>query len=282
MAAVQDSFIKRHGYLEQQQKGLFAIRIRTIAGNLTSVQMRNLADLSDKYGNGQLHITTRQSVEMHWVPESQLGDIFHEIHDLGLLPAVRGPRVLTTIACLGVALCKKAICDTKALAAQLDASMVGREQPGKTKIALSGCPNSCAKPQINDIGLHGVIVPSAVDGCVGCNNCVNICKAKAITVCDRVPYILVEKCISCGLCVRSCPKQALIGQNQGYTVFIGGKIGNKPMLGNKVFTVIPEKKAIFYIEAILCAYNRLAHKGERIGDVITRIGLAGFRQEIEK
>ncbi len=276
----QFSFSKHHGLLEQQQKDFFAVRVRTIAGNLTSAQMRKLADLSDKYGNGQLHITTRQSVEIHWVQEKQLACVFRETHDSGLLLAVRGPRILTTIGCPGIALCKQGVCDTTDLAAQLDALLVGREQPGKTKIALSGCPNSCAKPQINDIGLHGVVVPAVVDGCDGCNNCVAVCKVGAMTVSGCVPSVSADKCVGCGLCVKSCPKQALAVEKHGYAVYIGGKIGKRSMLGNKVLPFIPEREAVSCIEGILCAYNRLANKGERIGDVVNRIGLAAFQKEL--
>lgn len=272
--------IEQHGYIKQQEDGLYAIRVRTIAGNLTSVQLHNLADLSDRYGNGQVHITTRQSVELHWIPEKKLDSIFQEINELGLLLAVRGPRILTVIACPGIRLCKKGICNTINLATQLDALMVGRSQPSKTKIALSGCPNSCAKPQINDIGLHGVIVPTADSGCIGCKTCEKVCKFKAISVQDGKPYIAVEKCIGCGLCVRICPNHALHIHKQGYSLYIGGKIGRKPILGNKIFAVISEQEAISYIEIVLHVYNQLAYKNERIGDVINRIGLNSFLQEI--
>nr|WP_092074652.1 hypothetical protein [Dendrosporobacter quercicolus] len=46
---------------------MFAVRIRTIAGNMTSCQLRKVADLADQYGRGQVHIATRQSVELHLV-----------------------------------------------------------------------------------------------------------------------------------------------------------------------------------------------------------------------
>jgi dissimilatory sulfite reductase (desulfoviridin) alpha/beta subunit len=276
------NFIKLHGRLEQRQKGFFAVRIRTRAGNLNSDQWRKVADLADKYGRGQLHITTRQSVELHWVPESQLDTILQEIHDMDLLTAVRGARVMTTIACPGVTLCKRGICDTITLATQLDNLVVGREQSGRTKIAVSGCPNSCAKPQINDIGLHGVIIPTVADGCIGCNACVKGCKVKAIEVNECIQIIDTVKCVGCGLCVKNCPEQALIAKTEGYAVYAGGKIGKKPMLGVKMFVVVPEQKAISYVEAILAVYNRLSNKGERIGSAMERLGVETFRQEIIK
>jgi anaerobic sulfite reductase subunit C len=272
--------IRQHGHIEQRQKGFSAVRIRIIAGNMTSNQLRKVADLSDKYGQGQLHITTRQSVEIHWVQEKQFDKIFQEIHDSGLLLAVRGSRIMTVIACPGRTLCKKGIGDTVMLATHLNDVMVGRELSGKTKIAVSGCPNSCAKPQINDIGLHGVTIPIVTDGCIGCNFCVQSCKAEAIEVREFIPYIDRKKCIECGICVKICPKQVLIAERQGYAVYVGGKIGRKPMLGTKIFSVIPEQEAISYIQGILDVYNRLGFKGERIGAMINRIGIANFQKEL--
>jgi dissimilatory sulfite reductase (desulfoviridin) alpha/beta subunit len=71
---LQHNSIRQHGHIKQQQQGFVAVRIRTIAGNMTSDQLRKVAYLSDKYGQGQLHITTRQSVEIHWVQENQKGE----------------------------------------------------------------------------------------------------------------------------------------------------------------------------------------------------------------
>ncbi|QDR79195.1 4Fe-4S dicluster domain-containing protein [Sporomusa termitida] len=276
----QNNVIKQHGRIEQRQTGFVAVRIRTIAGNLTSSQLRKVADLCDKYGRGQLHITTRQSVEIHWVQEHRLNILLQEIHDLGLLLAVRGPRVLTVIACPGRGLCQRGISDTVLLAAQLNELMVGHELPGKTKIALSGCPNSCAKPQISDIGLHGVTIPAVAAGCAGCNSCVQGCKAEAIKVQQYVPHIDSNKCVGCGICIKNCPQQAVVARRRGYAVYVGGKIGRTPMLGTKILSAIPEQEAVFYIQAILDVYNRLSFKGERIGTAIKRIGVETFRQEI--
>ncbi|WP_371379344.1 4Fe-4S binding protein [Sporomusa aerivorans] len=276
----QASAIKQHGTIEQLQPGFAAVRIRTIAGNMTSDQFRTAAGLADKYGRGQLHITTRQSVEIHWVQTGQLAAAFRELLAAGLLLAVRGRRIMTVIACPGKALCRRGLGDTADLAAQLNAGMVGQELAGKTKIAVSGCPSACAKPQINDIGLHGVILPAVTGNCSLCNLCGQNCNSQAIEVRENNLSIDRDKCAGCGQCVKHCPHQALTAQKQGFAVYVGGKIGKKPLLGVKVFAVIPEQDALGYVQAILNAYRQLSLQGERIGDVIQRIGLPPFRQEI--
>lgn len=276
----QANAIKQHGQIQQLQPGFSAVRLRTMAGNMTSDQCRKAAELADKYGRGHLHITTRQSVEIHWVQTDQLAAIFQEILDAGLLLAVRGARILTVIACPGKALCRSGLGDTTALAAQLNAVMVGQEFAGKTKIAVSGCPSSCAKPQINDIGLHGVILPAVTGTCTCCNLCGQNCKLQAIEIRENKPSIDRHKCVGCGQCVKTCPQQALTAAKQGFAVYVGGKIGKRPLLGTKIFTVIPEAAALGYVQAILDAYQRLGVTGERIGDVIRRRGMTAFRQEV--
>jgi len=277
---LQNSLIEQHGLLAQRQKGFCVVRVRTRAGNMTSDQLRTVADLADKYGRGQLHFTTRQSVEMYWVPDNRLGAALQEINDSGLLPSIRGPRMRTVVACPGASFCKFGICDTITLATRLDKSVVGRKLPTKTKIGISGCPNSCSKPQENDIGLQGVIIPKIADGCVGCNACAKACKVNAIEVKDCAPRIDYHECVGCGSCVKVCSTQALIGERQGYRVYVGGRIGKRPKLGTKIATAIPEIDAISCIEAILEAYDSLGNTGERISEIVKRLGKAAFRQAI--
>jgi len=275
-----DSIIGQHGLLAQKQAGFCVVRVRTRGGNITSDHLRKVAELADKYGRGQLHFTTRQSIEMYWIPSDQLGPMLREIADSGLLPSIRGPRMRTVVACPGASLCKFGICDTSTLATQLDKSVVGRQLPTKTKIGISGCPNSCSKPQENDIGLQGIIVPRVTDGCVGCSACVQVCKVLAIEVQDRTPRINFRGCVGCGLCIKSCPTHSLLGAKQGYKVYVGGRIGKKPRLGIKMFAVIPESKAYSYVEAILEAYHRFGNEGERISDVLKRHGIVALRQVV--
>jgi dissimilatory sulfite reductase (desulfoviridin) alpha/beta subunit len=275
-----DDIVGQHGYIEQQQEGFYAVRVRTIAGNLTSEQMRTVVNLADRYGNGQLHITTRQSLEIHWVQKKHLPAIFQEIREAGLLTAVRGARVMTVIACPGKRLCKRGIVDTVRLADEMNALLVGQETAAKTKIAISGCPNSCAKPQINDIGLHGVVLPVVATGCRACQICRQSCPRKAITICHDQVQIDASLCSGCRNCIHNCPQQAFKGEVQGYVLYLGGKIGRQPLLGQRVFEVLDEQQAMSYIQAILKAYRQTGLKGERIGAVIERIGLENFQREI--
>lgn len=270
---------KVNGFIAQRQKGFYAMRIRTRAGNMSSEQLRKVAELADKYGQGRIHFTTRQAVEMHGVAEEAYEQLMREILAAGLLPAVCGPRMRTIVACPGSDACRFGITQTVALAEKLDALFVGSELPAKTKLNISGCPNSCAKPQESDLGLQGTILPVVGDGCVDCGACTRVCKVRAITVEDKRPLIGREKCVGCGQCVKVCKNNVLTAGIQGYNVFVGGKIGRQPGLGIKIFTAVPKHDAVKYIEALLRAYRKLGHAGERIVQTLSRVGVDRFAAE---
>jgi anaerobic sulfite reductase subunit C len=217
---------------------------------------------------------------MPWVAEIHYDAIMQEILEASLLPAVCGPRMRTIVACPGSAVCKFGLMDTTSLANKLDELFVGQELPAKTKLGVSGCPNSCAKPQENDIGLQGAVQPVLAQGCVGCGACVKVCKAGAVQLENSVPVFDKETCIGCGQCIKLCPKKAIDAAQCGYNLYLGGKIGRFPQLGKKIFNLIDENEVIIYLKAVLNAYQRLAKKGERIAQVINRLGIEVFKQEI--
>lgn len=276
----KSSEYKAHGFIEQKQKGFYALRIRTRAGNMTTEQLRKVADLADKYAKGQIHFTTRQAVEMHWVPERHYAAVLQEIQDAGLLSAVCGQRMRTIVACPGAAVCRFGLMDTVSLAEQLDKLFVGRELPSKTKIGISGCANSCGKPQENDIGFQGVIEPELGEGCMGCGVCSTLCKAAAIDMVNDAPVFNKEKCIGCGRCMHICPERAIEAGRRGYNLYVGGKIGRFPQLGVKIVELIAEDAVVSYLETVLAVYKKYANKGERLAELINRIGLASFYNEL--
>lgn len=272
---------RKNGFIAQREKGSYAMRIRTRAGSMTSQQLCKVAELAEKYGQGKLHLTNRQAVEIPGVAEAHYADILREVQAAGLLPAVCGPRLRTIVACPGNAFCKFGLVATAALAEQLD-ELVGCEMPAKTKLGISGCPNSCVKPQGTDIGLQGAALPIVKDGCVGCGLCVRTCKVNAVTVTNKQPVIDPEKCVACGRCAQKCPKQAIVVKTQGYNIYVGGKFGRQPMLGTRIFTAVPEHAAAGYVAAIIRAYKQQGNEGERIAQMIARISLDVFVDTIKK
>src|SRR3954453_23239449 len=61
--------LKTFGVCAQEQDHMFMIRVRLPGGVLPAVQAHGLARLVRSCGNDWLHLTTRQNVELHWVPD---------------------------------------------------------------------------------------------------------------------------------------------------------------------------------------------------------------------
>jgi sulfite reductase (ferredoxin) len=70
------------------------------------------------------------------------------------------------MACTGIEFCKLSIVETKARAewlyAELEKRMPEFDEP--IRINVNGCPNSCARYQLADIGFMGVLVTEKVNG----------------------------------------------------------------------------------------------------------------------
>ncbi|MGE5404385.1 MAG: 4Fe-4S binding protein [Candidatus Saccharibacteria bacterium] len=273
---------KKYGFLAQKQDDKLVLRLRSLAGNLTSEQLRQIADIADEYGQGYIHLTTRQGAEIPWINSADFDAVNGQVQDRGLLAGASGGRIRTIIACPGAEVCKSGIMNSRATAVEIDKSFFGREVPIKVKIAVSGCPNSCAKPQENDIGLVGVVEPVIdADMCISCGICEEACPVNAIEIVDDVPVIDQSKCIKDGKCMTACPQEAIKAGRKGYNLYTGGKIGRRPHLGQVVASYIPEDQVIESVEKVLAAFLVLRQDGERIGDTIERIGLEVFVNSIE-
>lgn len=274
---------KCFGFIPQWQQGYLVMRIRNRAGNMTAEDLRKVAELAERYGNGHVHVTTRQAVEIPGVKEEAFEQALKDIIDVGLLPAVCGPRIRPIVACPGNDTCPYGLRNTRVLAEKLDKQFVGKNLPAKTKIAISGCPNSCTKPQANDIGLKGVVKPLIDPAlCVTCGACVRRCPVQAMSVSDKKLLIDYRKCLSCGVCMRLCPKKALHAECQGYHIYIGGKGGRVSAEGELIAAFVNEEQVIPYIESILETYQEVAAKGERLNPLLAKMGLSTFKNKVEE
>ncbi|HWR39766.1 MAG TPA: 4Fe-4S dicluster domain-containing protein [Patescibacteria group bacterium] len=272
---------KADGFIPQRQKGCLIMRMRSRAGNLTAENLQAVARLASRFGNGCVHVTTRQAIEIHGVKTELYEQAKQAITAEGLLPAVCGPRIRPITACPGTDTCPYGLQNTRDLAETLDASYVGREMPAKTKIAISGCPNSCTDPQGNDIGFKGVAEPVMVpENCVQCGLCVKICPVQAMTLADDMVTIDRQACLSCGRCISQCPKDALIRGREGYHIYIGGKGGRFSAAGILLGNFVPAGQVVSHLEAILASYQKLAEKGERLQAVLARVGSDAVWQQI--
>lgn len=149
---------KRTNVVPQKQAGYAAAVVKLFMGDVTADQMQHLADLAERYSNGNLRTTINQNMVIRWVPESRLGELYEELAAHGLSDP--GAELAEDIiACPGTDTCGLGITSSKGLARALAEVFPAGRVPEDLKdvsVKISGCHNSCAQHHIATIGLHGV------------------------------------------------------------------------------------------------------------------------------
>ena len=151
--------LKRRGFLKQRQEGFFVLRARMPStGVFSDVQLTALAGISRKYARGIVHATTRQGLEIPFVKYDDIAAVENKVASAGIDSGTSGPRLRATTVCPGNNWCKQGLINTFSLASRIEKELglkCGLDLPHKFKIAISGCPNACTRPQASDIGIHG-------------------------------------------------------------------------------------------------------------------------------
>ena len=148
----------------EQKDGNMYVGFAPRAGRIFGHQLRHIADLADRFGDSRIVASTQQKLALLGIPHGRADELVNalEDHDLRVHPSVfrRG-----TMACTGIEFCKLAIVETKQRAdwlyRELEERLPDFDEP--INININGCPNSCARFQIADIGLMGSLV-SRPDG----------------------------------------------------------------------------------------------------------------------
>jgi sulfite reductase (ferredoxin) len=111
-----------------------------------------------------VRLTPYQKLLVLDLRHDQVNPVVAELREIGLEAAPSAWR-RGTMACTGIEFCKLAIVETKARAEGLVAELEKRLADFDTDITINinGCPNACARTQVADIGLKGMIV-TAPDG----------------------------------------------------------------------------------------------------------------------
>lgn len=145
------------GVYEHRESGHYMVRARLGAGLLLSHQAERIAELAAQHGNGVLHVTTRQDIQIHDVTLAGTTAVQEGLVDVGLSARGGGGNTVRNVsACPHAAFCPKAIFDVAphaiATAEYLLQSPRSFNLPRKYKIAFSGCSEDCAFASVNDLG----------------------------------------------------------------------------------------------------------------------------------
>jgi len=150
----------------QRQPGYVVTTIALPLGDLTSVQLRGLANIARRYVGDTVRTTVEQNIVLRWVREADLTSLHRDLQAVGLSQS--GAGTITDItACPGTDTCKLGIASSRGLAAELKTNFEKHSEKldkcvEGLRIKTSGCFNSCGQHHIADLGFYGV--SRTVDG----------------------------------------------------------------------------------------------------------------------
>ena len=265
--------VKGQGFLRNKGTDCFNARILTTNGNLSTEQIRAIAEAADRYGCGRVQFTSRMTVELPGIPYEKIPEFQAFLGEHGLYTGGTGPKVRPVVSCKGTT-CQYGLYDTFGLSEKLHERFYlgyhGVKLPHKFKIAAGGCPNNCVKPDLNDLGIIGQRIKQVdPDKCRGCKKCqlVQACPVKVPEVVDGKVRIDPALCNNCGRCEGKCPFGAVEDYISGYKVCIGGRWGKRVAHGiplNRIFT--SEEEVLEVIERTIHLFRDEGISGERLSD----------------
>lgn len=147
-----------HVGVHPQQDGNFWVGVAPIAGRVSGTTLSAVADLAATHGSGRVRLTAHQKLLVLDVPQKEVAALTAALDELGL-PAAPSEWRRGLMACTGIEFCKLALVETKARAHTVIAEMERRlpDWDVPFSIHLNGCPNSCARTQVADVGLKGMV-----------------------------------------------------------------------------------------------------------------------------
>ena len=164
--------VKGLGFLNNKGTDNFSARVLTVNGKITAAQHRCLADAAELFGNGIITFTTRLSVEVQGIPFDKIEDFRKYIAKEGLETGGTGAKIRPIVSCKGTT-CQYGRLDSFKISEEMHHRFFegykGVALPHKFKMAVGGCPNNCMKPDLNDVGIIGQLVPiHDIEKCKGC------------------------------------------------------------------------------------------------------------------
>ncbi|WP_349774193.1 nitrite reductase large subunit NirB [Halalkalibacter oceani] len=147
-------FINERAHGNIQNDGTFSVVPRMYGGVTNPAQLRQIADVADKYNIPLLKVTGGQRIDMFGVEKEDLPKVWKE---LGMRSGSAYAKALRTVkTCVGEQFCRFGTQDSIGLGIELEKKFEYINTPHKVKMAVSACPRNCAESGIKDFGVVGV------------------------------------------------------------------------------------------------------------------------------
>ena len=152
-----------HVGVQRLRNGLNAVGVAPIAGRVSGTILTAVADLAEKAGSNRVRFTPYQKLIVLDVPDEKLDELIAGLAALGL-PSTPSHWRRNLMACSGIEFCKLSFAETRVRAQSLVPDLERRLADLNSTldvpvtVNINGCPNSCARIQVADIGFKGQMV----------------------------------------------------------------------------------------------------------------------------
>ncbi|OMC55563.1 sulfite reductase [Mycobacterium sp. IS-836] len=160
-----------HVGVQRLKNGLNAVGFAPIAGRVSGTILSTVAELAERAGSDRIRFTPYQKLVVLDVPDDKLDDLIAGVEALGLQSKPSHWR-RNLMACTGIEFCKLSFAETRGKAQGLVPELERRLEDINSQldvpitVNINGCPNSCARIQVADIGLKGQMVDDGHGGSV--------------------------------------------------------------------------------------------------------------------
>ena len=152
-----------HVGVQKLKNGLNAVGVAPIAGRVSGTILSKVADLADAVGSDRIRFTPYQKLIVLDVPDNKVDELVAGLDALGL-PSRPSHWRKNLMACTGIEFCKLSFAETRkrsqVLVPELEQRLedINAQLDVPITININGCPNSCARIQVADIGFKGQMV----------------------------------------------------------------------------------------------------------------------------
>ena len=275
----------------------------------STAALRQICDVWEKYGSGLIALHGQSGdIMLQGCRTDNVQPCFDELNELGFDLGGAGAGVRTSISCVGAARCEHSCYDEgKAMRLVVNNFLDEIHRPSlpyKFKFKFSGCANDCANAiHRSDFAVFGTwrddiqVDQHEIKSYVArqgrkwmIDSVIRHCPTAALSLNDDDTLdIDNSSCVRCMHCINVLTKALHPGRDRGVTVLVGGKrtlkIGD--LMGTVVMPFMPMKteedyqKLVELAERVLEFFAENALEHERIGEMVSRIGLVNFLEGIE-
>jgi len=155
-----DHFI-RTNVRRQRQRGFSTVEVAVPRGDLSTDQLRGLAQIMREYSGGYARTTVHQNLVLRWVRDESIYEVWQRLNELGLGEA-GADEITDVVSCPGTDSCKLGITSSmglnQAIRERLTQMRIDDELTRRIHIKMSGCPNGCGQHHIANIGFYGASI----------------------------------------------------------------------------------------------------------------------------